>query len=666
MSNDIFTIGLSGLNAAQWGLQTTSQNISNASTPGYTVENPVYAEASGQYTGSGWLGSGVDTVTVRRNYSQYLSTQLNNATSTNSALSANYAMAAQLSNLVGSPTGGISSAINAYFTGLQNVSNNPNSIPTRQTALSAAQTLATQLNAAGEQYDQLRLSVNQQLQTAVASINTYSSQIASLNGQIAAASAQGQPPNQLLDQRDQAVAQLSQLVGVSVVQNSSGYNVFIGNGQPLVVASQNFELGTAVSQGDPSDLAVTYKGLAGASSPPPVQYLPASALPGGTVGGLLQFVSQTLDPAESQLGAVATSFAAQVNAQNALGLDLSGNTGGNLFTVGSPTVYSNQANTGNATLSVSFANPAQPTSDDYALSFASGTYTLTDTTTGTVVGTSATAPDGTTPIGGLLLNITSGSMSAGDSFTIQPTRGALNTFALATSNPSAIAASAPVLASAPSSNTGTGAITQGSVTAGYQVGGTTTLTYDSSTGTLSGFQAGTTVTIAGTPPTSIAIASSSTPVPYSASQGATLTIDSTTTPVPAGITNAVTVTISGTPANGDTFTIAPNTGTFDGRNALAMSKLVSNASLNGGTSTLTAAYASYVNNIGNAASQLKAASTSQTALVTQITSAQQGVSGVNLDEEASNLLQYQQAYQANSKVIQAAESMFQTLMGIFQ
>ncbi|MGN6319218.1 flagellar hook-associated protein FlgK [Trinickia sp.] len=666
MSNDIFTIGLSGLNAAQYGLQTTSQNISNASTPGYTVENPVYAEASGQYTGSGYLGSGVDTVTVRRNYSQYLSTQLNNANAANSALSANYSMASQLSNLVGSPTAGISSAITAYFTGLQNVSNNANSVPTRQTALSAAQTLATQLNAAGEQYDQLRTGVNQQLQTAVASINTYSAQIADLNKQIAAASAQGQPPNQLLDQRDQAVSQLSQLVGVSVVQNSSGYSVFIGNGQPLVVANQNFKLGTAVSQGDPSELAVTYNGLAGATTPPPVQYLPASAFSGGTVSGLLQFVTQTLDPAESQLGAIATSFAAQVNAQNALGIDLSGSVGGNLFSVGAPTVYSNQANTGNAALSVSFANPAQPTNDDYSLSFAGGTYTLTDTTTGSVVGTSATPPNGTTPIGGLLLNITSGSMNAGDSFTIQPTRGALNTFKLATSNPSAIAASGPVLASAPSSNTGTGAITQGSVTSGYQISGTTTLTYNSATGTLSGFQVGTTVTIAGTPPTSIPITAATTTVPYTPSQGATLTINSTTTPVPAGITNAVTVSISGTPANGDKFTIAPNTGTFDGRNALAMSKLVSNASLNGGTSTLTAAYASYVNNIGNAASQLKAANTSQSALVTQITAAQQSVSGVNLDEEASNLLQYQQAYQANSKVIQTAESMFQTLMGIFQ
>ncbi|RDU98343.1 flagellar hook-associated protein FlgK [Trinickia dinghuensis] len=666
MSNDIFNVGLSGLNAAQWGLQTTSQNISNASTPGYTVENPVYAEASGQYTGSGYLGGGVDTVTVQRNYSQYLSTQLNTATSTSSALSANYAMASQLSNLVGSPTAGISAAITSYFTGMQDVANTPNSTAMRQTAISDAQTLASQLNAAGAQYDQLRTSVNQQLQTAVASINTYSSQIASLNNQIAAASSQGQPPNQLLDQRDQAVASLSQLVGVSVVQNSSGYSVFIGNGQPLVVGNNNFQLGTATSQSDPSELSVTYTGLKGATPTPPVEYLPSSAVSGGTIGGLLQFRTQTLDPAESQLGAIASSFASQVNAQNALGLDLNGNKGGNLFTVGSPTVYSNLANTGNAALSVSFANSSQPTSDDYALSFSGGTYTLTDTTTSTVVGTSTTPPNGSTSMGGLVLNITSGAMASGDSFTIQPTRGALDSFALATSNTSAIASSGPVLASASSSNTGSGSITQGTVAAGYQVSGTTTLTYNASTKTLSGFQVGTTVTVAGTPPTTIPITSATTTVPYNPSQGATMTINSTTSPPPAGITNGVTVSLTGTPANGDTFTIGPNTGTFDGRNALAMSQLVSTAALNGGTSTLTASYASYVNNIGNAASQLNAASTSQSALVTQITSAQQAVSGVNLDEEASNLLQYQQAYQANSKVIQTAETMFSTLMGIFQ
>ena len=162
-------------------------------------------------------------------------------------------------------------------------------------------------------------------------------------------------------------------------------------------------------------------------------------------------------------------------------------------------------------------------------------------------------------------------------------------------------------------------------------------------------------------------AAGTTPVPYNPATGATLTINSATTPAPAGSMNAVTVTLSGTPNNGDTFTIGQNTGgSNDGRNALALSNLVTAKSLNGGSSTLTDAYANYVNTIGNQTNQVQSQNKAQTSLVTQITSAQQSVSGVNINEEAANLLQYQQLYQANSKVIQTASTLFQTLLGIFQ
>ncbi|HEY3539116.1 MAG TPA: flagellar hook-associated protein FlgK [Trinickia sp.] len=644
MSNNIFSIGLSGLAAAQWGLTTTSNNISNASTTGYTVENPVYAEASGQYTGAGYMGGGVSSVTVARNYSQYLSTELNNAQSTSSALTTNYSMASQLNNLIGSPTAGISTAITAYFTGLQNVANDPSSLATRQGAMSAAQTLASQITATGAQYDQLRQTVNQQLTTTVNQINGYSKQIADLNAQIANASGQGQPPNQLLDQRDQAVADLSKAVGVSVVQGANGYSVFLSSGQPLVVSNQSFDLGTKVSSGDPSELDVTYNGLAG-TTPATTQYLSSSVLSGGTVGGLLTFRSQTLDPAQAQLGAVATSFVNQVNSQNTLGLDLSANVGGNLFSVAAPTVYSNLQNTGTSTLSVAFANGSQPTAGDYTLSYNGTTYTLTDNASGSTIGTSTALGAGSVTIGGLALTL-SGTMNSGDSFTIQPTRGALNSFALATSNTSAIAAASPVLVSTSTTNTGTGTVTQGTVSAGYTLPATPlTLTYNSATNTLDGWPAAASVSVNG------AAATTGTSFPYAA--GNTYTY------------NGMTFTMSGAPANGDTLTIAKNTGTADGRNALAMSKLVSTTTLGNGTATLTGAYANYVNNVGNAATQLKSANTAQTALVSQITAAQQSVSGVNLDEEAANLLKYQQLYQANSKVIQSAESMFQTLMGIF-
>lgn len=659
MSNSLLNLGVSGLNAALWGLTTTGQNISNAATPGYSVERPVYAEASGQYTSSGYMPQGVNTVTVQRQYSQYLNDQLNSAQSQSGALSTWYSLVAQLNNYVGSPTAGISTAITNYFTGLQGVANNASDPSVRQTAMSNAQTLADQITAAGQQYDALRQSVNTQLTSTVSQINTYTAQIAQLNQQISAANSQGQPPNQLMDQRDLAVSNLSGLAGVQVVRNDSGYSVFLAGGQPLVVADKSYQLATVASSSDPSELTVVSQGIAGANPQGPNQTLSDSSLSGGTLGGLLAFRNQTLDPAQAQLGAIAASFAAQVNGQNALGVDLSGMPGGKLFTIPDPAVYANQGNTGNASLSVSFTNASQPTTSDYTLSYDGTNYTLTDRASGTVVGQSTSMP---ASIGGLDFSFGANTqMNAGDQFTVLPTRGALDGFALATSSGSAIAAASPVLASAATTNSGTATITQGGVSAGYQVP-STTLTYDAASKSLSGFPAGTTVTIGSTPPQTVEITDGTTQVPYDPSVGATLTMSGTA----QGAMNGVTVSLAGTPADGDAFKIGPYAGgTNDGSNALALSQLVSAKSFGNGSTTLTGAYAGYVNGIGNSASQLKSSSAAQTSLVGQITTAQQSVSGVNQNEEAANLMQYQQLYQANAKVIQTAATLFQTVLGLF-
>ncbi|KVL16090.1 flagellar hook-associated protein FlgK [Burkholderia sp. MSMB1826] len=642
MSNTLMNLGVSGLNAALWGLTTTGQNISNAATPGYSVERPVYAEASGQYTSSGYMPQGVSTVTVQRQYSQYLSDQLNGAQTQGGALSTWYSLVTQLNNYIGSPTAGISTAITNYFTGMQNVANSASDSSVRQTAMSNAQTLANQITAAGQQYDALRQSVNTQLTNTVTQINAYTTQIAQLNQQIAAASSQGQPPNQLMDQRDLAVSNLSNLAGVQVVRNSDGYSVFMSGGTPLVVADKSYQLATVTSPSDPSELTVVSQGIAGANPPGPNQFLSDTSLSGGTLGGLLAFRSQTLDPAEAQLGAIATSFAAQVNAQNALGIDLSGKVGGNLFSTGAPITYANQGNTGNAALSVSFANAAQPTTGDYTLAYDGTNYTLTDRASGTVVGTSTSMP---ASIGGLNFSFSSGSMSAGDKFTVQPTRGALNGFGLATSNGSAIAAAAPYVPSATTTNTGNGTIGGLSVTSATAAANPHNYTI-----TMGGTAAAPTYTVTdntAVPPTTGAAQ------PYQSGSPITLT---------AG----VTVTVSGTPAVGDTFKVVPNTGgTNDGSNALALAKLVNSKAFGNGSTTLTGAYANYVNGIGNTASQLKSSSAAQTALVGQITQAQQSVSGVNQNEEAANLMQYQQLYQANAKVIQTASTLFQTVLGLF-
>ena len=601
-------------------------------------------------TTSGYLGSGVNTTTISRSYSDFLTKALNNAQSNSSSLNTYYSMLSQLNNLVGDPTTGIGAGITSYFTGLQSVANSPGTTSTRQSLMSSAQSLANQVNTAATTYDQLRTDVNQQLTSAVTQINSYTNQIATLNGQIAAASSQGQPPNQLLDARDLAVSNLSQLTNVQVTTVNGAYNVSIGTGQPLVSGTTAYQLQAVTSTSDPSELSIAYASPNGTPlTPATTQYLPDSTFGGGTVGGLLAFRSQSLDPAQAQLGSIATSFAAQLNQQNALGVDLNGNPGTALFSTGSPTIYSNSRNTGNAQLSVSIANPTQAPTGNYTLSYNGTSYTVTDRASGAALGTltptGAGAVSGT--VAGLNISVASGAMNAGDSFTIEPTSGSLGNFSLVTTNATAIAAASPAVASAGASNAGTANISAATVTAGYSIPSSMTLTYNATTQQM-------TSNVPVTLPTGTTVAAG-TPFAYNPAQG--LTVSNGT---------GVSATITGTPASNDTFTIAANKGgTSDGSNALAMANLGSAKSLNGGTDSLTSAYSNYVNQIGNETNNLQSSSTSATAVLTQATSAQQSVSGVNLNEEAANLIQYQQLYQADSKVIQTASTLFTTLLGIF-
>jgi flagellar hook-associated protein 1 len=641
MSNNIFSIGLSGLNAAQWGLTTTGNNISNAATPGYVLEKTTFAESTGQSTSAGYIGSGVQTAAVTRQYSQYLTTQVNNTTSSSSAASTYYTMSAQLNNLVGDPTSGISSGISSYFSGLQSVANNASSTSARQSLISNAQTLADQINAAGQQYDQMRQSVNTQLTSAATQINNYSKQIADLNQQISAATAGGQSPNQLMDQRDQAITNLSSMIGVSVVQQNGNYNVFIGNGQPLVVGNTQYGVQTATSPTDPSELTLAFTPRdSSTQTAANTQYLSSADMSGGTVGGLIDFRTNMLDPAQAQLGAIATSFAAQVNGQNALGIDLNGKTGGDLFTAGSPAVYANVRNKGTGTVSASFTDGTQPPTSDWTVSYDGSSYSVTDTSGKSIGSITPPATDGT--FSGLKISV-SGSMQAGDSFTIQPTRASLDNFGLATTSGSAIAAASPAVTSGATANTGSATITSATATKGYSLPTDIALTYNSASG---GFTSNVAVTVGGT---SYAVGQN---IPYDSSKGMTVS------------SNGISATITGKPSNSDVFNIAANKGgTSDGSNATAMSNLVSAKTMSGGTDTLTSAYANYVNQIGNQTNQMKSTSTAQTALLSQATTAQASVQGVNLNEEAANLMQYQQLYQANSKVIQIASTLFQTILG---
>ncbi|MBU1396729.1 MAG: flagellar hook-associated protein FlgK [Gammaproteobacteria bacterium] len=646
MASSILSIGQSALAAAQVGLSTTGHNIANAATPGYSRQAVVQGAALSQSYGYGFMGQGTEIATVKRIYSEFLGAQVNTAQSAKSALDTYYTQIKQIDNMLGDPASGVSPALQGFFSGVQEMSSNPSSIPSRQAALSSAETLASRFQSMAGRLQEIEQGVNGQVTASVNVINTYAQQIAKLNDSISLAQgATGKPPNDLLDQRDQLILDLNKEIKATVVkQGDGGYNIFIGNGQPLVVGVKTFALTTAISPTDPERLEVAYQTASGNV------LVAANSLGGGKLGGLLEFRSKTLEPAQKALDDLAIGLAATFNAQHRQGRDLSGNMGGNFFSIPAHTVNANGANTGNATIGTSISNASALTGSDYLLAFDGTAYTLTRQPNGSAI----TVVNGDT-VDGMTLSLT-GTPVAGDSFLIRPPANAAAGFAVAISDPRQIAAAAalpvvPVATWGMSTNTGTGAITAATVDSNYTtpLPAPVTLAYDGLADVFNVSPAtAMTVTEAGPPPTTSTIASGD-PVPYT--PGATLSF------------GGISFVLSGAPADGDSFTVAANPfGVGDNRNALLLGALQTANTM--GDTTYQGAYSQLVSEIGNKSRELDVTSSAAGMLLSEATVSLQNESGVNLDEEATNLLRYQQAYQAAGKVMQIASQMFDVLLSL--
>lgn len=545
MASSILSIGQSALAAAQVGISTTGHNIANAATPGYNRQVIVQGAAKAQNFGFGFLGQGVDVSTIKRVYNEYLGNQVQSAQTTKSGLDSYYAQMRQIDNLLADPNTGLSPAMQDFFAGLQNMASNPTSIPARQTVLSNAESLATRFHSLEGRLDEIERSLNGQIQSSVSDINAYGQQIAQLNDAIGKAErASGQPPNDLLDQRDQLLMELNKQIKVTVVGQGSDYNVFIGNGQPLVVGVATYSLTNVASQTNPEKLEVAYRTSNGS-----LVSLAESALAGGQLGGLLAFRSQSLEPAQNALGRVAIGLASSFNEMHQAGYGLDGSTGNPLFTMGSPAVGAHGQNAGTAVLTASIgsANDAKAlTTSDYKLQFNGGTsYTLTRLSDNTPT-TFNSFPQ---TIDGVTLSLTAGAV-AGDSFLIRPTVNGASAFGVAITDPVKLAA-----ASQP------GAV-------------------------------------------------------------------------------------------------------GDNSNALSLVALQTANTLGNGTISYQGAYSQLVSQVGNKTRELEVTSSAAGKLLTEATTALQNESGVNLDEEAANLLRYQQAYQAAGKVMQIASELFDVLLSI--
>jgi flagellar hook-associated protein 1 len=625
--SDVFGISVSALQAFQNAINTTSNNVANASTPGYDRETVNLTEAVPQSNGAATIGAGVVVSGINRAFSQAAANQLNSSQSSLGQLNALQNYSNQIDNLFGTTVGGLSTALQSFYSAFSDVANNPTSTASRQALIGQAQSVASSFQNASGALNSLNTDVNSRITADVTQINSIAKAISALNGQIVTGTAQdgGQQPNELLDQRDQLVSSLSQLVGISTTTDPNGaLNVFVGNGQPLVLQGQTTALTTVANQFNATQLEISNSASSAVIS---------NNITSGDLGGLLAARAQVINPALNQLGQIATGLSQTVNAQQADGMDLSGNLGANIFSVSAPLATGSSRNTDAVTASVSVSpnGLGALTANDYVLSFVGGTPKLTNTSDGTSV-TPAGAGTAASPYTAAGISIVlSGTPANGDQFLVQPTAAAAAGLKVVLSNPSQIAAAGAIKTAAAGANTGAASISSGTVL--------------TSTNPLLLTPA--TITFAN-PPSSFSV-NGGPPVAYTS--GSNINV------------NGWQVQISGTPASGDTFTVSSNAGgTGDNRNALAAANQQNVGVLQNGTTSITGGISALITGLGSQAQQINTAQTAQAAVNAQALTSVQSTSGVNLDEEAASLLQWQQAYQAAAQALMIGNSLFTTLI----
>ena len=645
----VMGVSVSALSAAQLGLQTTGHNIANANTPGYSRQEVVLGTRPPNYSGAGYVGQGVNVETVKRAYSQFLNGQVLSEQSQAAMLNTHHAQIQQIDNVIADPAAGISPVMQDFFAAVNNVSSSPESTAARQTMITTAGALTERFQSLGQRFTDINNTVASQISNSLNLVNSYSHQIATLNQNIVLMQANStQPPNDLLDQRDKLVAELNKEIKATVVKQSDGaYNLFIGNGQSLVVGAIASNLTSSQSPVDPSKQDIVYNNADGSKTT-----LQQSSLQGGNIGGFLAFRDVTLAGAQNSMGRIAMGLAGLINQQHQLGQDLNGDLGANFFVQPQPAVYSNTTNKGNSVVTASIKNPADYadlTGNDYSLRFDGGTkYTLIRLSDNK----ETTFPNGLpeTPVDGLTLTATTGAMP-GDSYMIRPTVNGASAITVGVTDPAKIAAATPIRTNTSISNEGSGKI------AAVRVN--TPQTPDPE-------HPFTDLNLKN--PVTIKFTSATTFDVLDGKLGATIASGLAYVPGNDISFNGWTTQISGDPASGDTFTVGPNlNATADSSNMLLMANLQTKNTLGappGGTPTMTfqGAYAQWVSDVGAKAHELQVTSTAQTAMAEKSEATQQSFAGVNLDEEAANLMRYQRAYQAAGKAMQIANSMFDTIL----
>lgn len=621
---DLLGIGSSALLAYRSALNVVGQNVSNANTAGYSRQR-IDLQANAPTAGTVGIGTGVSVNSIQRLSDRFTFNRLVSQDSSLGRLNTISAMSDQLDGWLSGSSTGLSQPMQKFFDSLNALSGSASSTAARQVALQSASALAGRFNDLQRNLDQAASEVDGRLVESAQQISVLATQIATLNERIVDASGASttQQPNELIDQRDQMLRQLATQVGITTTSTADGaINVSLGSGQALVLGSRASSLSVgADAWGRPRDLVLN----TGASSVSVTQQVS-----GGVLGGLVDYRRDVLEPAASQLGGIASALAGAINEQHAKGMDQYGELGGDLFAEPTPSLRPAIGNAGSASINATISDASALTGKDYVLRYDGLAWQLSNASSGAAVplAGSGTPADPFTAEG-LSLVIGSGA-AAGDRFLVQPTARAAAQLSVAISDPARLAASNPLRTASGGSNIGSAKLATPQV---LNAGDANLLQ---------------TVNITFIAPNQYSINGSGS---YAYTDGGNIDI------------NGWRVQISGVPATGDSFTLSSNDGTSgDNSNAVALSAIANQGVLAGGRNTLSSANTALVSGVGAQSASASVQLDAQTALRTQSQAERDAVSGVNLDEEAADLIRFQQAYQAAAQVMSAANTLFDSLL----
>lgn len=654
----ILNIGISGLLGSQSAITTVSNNIANVNTRGYNRQTVSFDANTPNFIGGNFIGTGVITNDIRRVFDNLAILDLRSNITNFRGLETFVLQADRVDRTVADPATGLSPAIQSFFDAMQAVADDPGSTAARQALFSQTDLVVERFKVLDAQLNTQRISINNELKAVGAQVTVLGSAIAKINQDIISAmgaSASGGMPNDLLDKRDQLINDLSELVKVSVIeQNNGAVNVFIGNGQTLVIGNSANELR---AEQDPADPLNSRMSLIQSGQTIPV----TTELVGGKIGGLIDYRNEMLMPAINRLGLVAMGLASSINAQSQLGMDLNGQLGGNMFSsINSVAalqsrVAANGANTGSAQVTVTIDDINQLSIDNFRLDYTASTttYTLRNLEDNSIVASfvAPAVPGSTTVSGeGFTLNFTSGTVDDGDSFLITPTRPAVTVLDTLITDITQIAAASPISATADLANSGSAEIT------GTQVSDTGNASFSIS-GALN-------------PPIRIVFTAANTYSVINDTTSAVLASGVAFIPnqennmlAQASLSLGYEVSIGGAAATGDVFRVGYNTGGIgDNSNALVMANIQTQNILNNNTSTLQEAYGLLVSEVGTRTNEAKISFGAAQSLLRQTEARVQSISGVNLDEEAAKLIKFQQSYQAAAQIINTSNLLFDTLI----